>query len=81
MTAERSRMLGLIPHAYIHWRGISKSPFSVEVDAEPRDFVNDPVDFDYNDVDIDGCEYEDECELEDGGKLLSKMWRAEALKS
>ena len=38
--------------------------------------MNNPVDFD---VDMDGCEYGDECECEgDGELLLSKMWRAEA---
>ena len=50
------------------------SPSPVELVAEPRDFENSAVDFD---VDMGGCEYEDECEFEGGGEL-SKMWRAEA---
>jgi len=49
------------------------TPFPIELAAESRDFVNNPVDFD---VDMGGCEYGDECE--GGGELLSKMWRAEA---
>ena len=51
------------------------APFPVELVAEPRDFVNSPVDFD---DDMGGCENGDECECEGGGELLSKMWRAEA---
>lgn len=37
--------------------------------------MNNPVDFD---VDMDGCENEDECECGGGDELSSKMWRADA---